>query len=350
MLVLPLDKIEPSESTVVLASVKNGSQQILNEPQNTKLIIPEKTFDTSVTRVLRQIELRDKKQSWKKEIPKKEFDSGTITRDSLWNIYTGNPGLYSAEGDTAGFGNVSYLPDSLFFEKRLSIAEKSRKPYGKEGKSIDFPEQDWLFGFVIIAWMIFASVRVGFGKYLDQLISSMVNFNVAARLYRERGYKTFYGAVRLNLLFYLVLPLSVFQIAHFYNVNLPGYPDFFLFLILFLLINGYFFIKILIYRVVGSIVMLKEEANESDFNIQLYYKALGIFLLPVVTIHAIGKEIAVITVWISISLIGIFYFASVVRSIYIGNKKGISIFYLILYLCILEILPLMIIFKILTKE
>ena len=115
-------------------------------------------------------------------------------------------------------------------------------------------------------------------------------------------------------------------------------------------LNGYFFLKIFLYRVIGSIVMLKEEIAESNYHMQMYYKALGVFLLPVVTIHAVGNEIRYITVWIMVITIVLFYLASLVRSIYIGNRKGISIFYLILYLCMLEILPLILIFKILTKE
>ena len=97
-------------------------------------------------------------------------------------------------------------------------------------------------------------------------------------------------------------------------------------------------------------MVLGEEVEESVYNMDIYYKVLGVFLLPVVTFHAIGNKFNEITLWIMAILIGLFYLASVIRSIYIGNRKGISIFYLILYLCMLEILPLVLIFKILTRE
>jgi len=44
-------------------------------------------------------------------------------------------------------------------------------------------------------------------------------------------------------------------------------------------------------------------------------------------------------------LIVIFYLMSIIRSIYFAVREGISIFYLILYLCTLEILPILLVVK-----
>ena len=326
MLVLPMDKIAPSESMYTPTLVKTRQQQVLKDKQIHKLIIPRKTFDTSMNRVFQQIEQRDKIMALRKAWLKKQHESQVVTRDSLYNIYAGNPGLYSTEGDTIGFGNVPYLSDSLFHVRQNTITEKSGKPYGIEGKMINLPKQDWVLGIVLIAWIIFASVKIGFSKYLNQLIGGLVNYGISTRLYRERSYKTMYGAIRLNFLFYLVLPLSAFQILHYYNIDLPGYHDFFLFLILLIVINAYFFIKIILNRMIGSMVMLKDEVDESVYHMQMYYKVLGVFLLPVVTLHAVADNVRDVTIWIMVIIIALFYFGSVIRSIYIGNRKGISIF------------------------
>jgi len=281
---------------------------------------------------------------------KKLYVEEPIVKDQLWNIYTGNPGFYATEGDNVNFGTVLTLSDSAFLEARRTVVEKTIKPYGIPGKELIIPNQDWILGIILIFWMIFASVRAGFLKYLGQLFLSTVNFSAATRLYQERGYKTMYGALRLDLIFHLILPLSVFQIAGFFKVNIPGYPDVLFFLALLLIINGYLFTKILLMRVAGSIVMLKEQTEETVFNIKLYYKALGLILLPIVTIHAVLSETNFITIWIMSGVIAIMYMAAVIRSIYVGNRKDISIFYLILYLCTLEILPLLLIFKLMSSE
>jgi hypothetical protein len=100
----------------------------------------------------------------------------------------------------------------------------------------------------------------------------------------------------------------------------------------------------------GSIIMLKEQTEETVFNTRLYYKALGLVLLPIVTIHAIIAETNFITIWVMAALIVIMYVATVIRTIYLGNRKDISFFYLILYLCTLEILPLLLVFKLISAQ
>jgi hypothetical protein len=326
---------------------QKGQQQVLTDTQKSKLIIPKKSFDTSSTNILRQIDQRDREQTAHKNYFKEKQPISTKP-DSLWNIYTGNPGYYSTEGDTIGFGNVEYLPDSIFQEQIRATTVKSTKPYGLEGKMLRIEREDWLLGVLLLAWILFASIRVGFNKYLDLLMGSLVKVSVATRLYNERGYKKLYGAIRLNFIFYLVVPLAVYQIMRFYHVSIPGLSGILVFLILFIGINGFFLLKSLIYRAISSVIMIEEEIDESTFNIFLFYKGLGLFLLPIVTIHAIEQRVTFVTVLVMMFLIALFYFVSILRSIYIGIRKGISIFYLILYLCLLEILPLFVIFKIMT--
>jgi hypothetical protein len=291
-----------------------------------------------------------KKQLKKEVSQKRSYSEEPITRDATWNIYTGNPGIYITGGDTANFGNVAAISDSTFINAPRIIVPKTIKPYGIVGKELIIPNQDWVLGIILIFWMIFASVRVGFLKYLGQIFVSLVNLRAANRLYQQSGYKTMFGAVRLDIIFHLILPLSIFQIASYFKIDIPGYPAILLYLAILLIINGYLYTKILLFRMAGSIVMLKEQTEETVFNTRLYYKALGLVLLPIVTIHAILSETNFITILVMAGLIIIMYIATVIRTIYLGNRKDISFFYLILYLCTLEILPLLLVFKLISAQ
>jgi hypothetical protein len=287
----------------------------------------------------------------KKELPqKKTYSEEPVVKDAFWNIYSGNPGYYTTDGDTINFGTVTSLSDSAFFETQRDVAPKLVKPYGFVGKQRVSPGQDWILGVILILWMIFASVRAIFPKYMSQIFVSIIDFGAATRLFRQRGYKTIFGAVRLDVIFHLILPLSAFQIAVYNKMGMEGFHPVFLYLGLLLISNGFLFIKILLYRLVGSIAMLKEETDELIFNIRLYYKVLGLILLPFVTIHAIHPETNFITVVVMAGLMLMMYIATIMRSIYLGHQKDISIFYLILYLCTLEILPLLLIFKLISAS
>jgi hypothetical protein len=341
---------EISQAFVASATVKTTGKQGVRKatPQiGTRAKAKTAVMSTAKTEIKGKLT----KNQFKKEVfQKKSYNEESVTKDATWNIYTGNPGIYITGGDTANFGNVTTLSDSAFLQARHTIVPKTIKPYGIVGKELIIPNQDWILGIILIFWMIFASVRVGFLKYLGQLFTSIVNFSAATRLYQQRGYKTMYGAVRLDLIFHFILPLSVFQIASFYKIDIPGYPSILFFLALLLVINGYLFAKILLCKLAGSIVMLKDQTEESVFNIRLYYKALGLLLLPIATVHVVNSQTNFITIWIMGALILIMYFANVMRTIYLGIRKDISIFYLILYLCTLEILPLLLVYKLISTE
>jgi hypothetical protein len=344
MFVSPLVEKEISNVVVAELSARNGqkTQQTLNGSRAVRVSNGSKGNTTKS--IL-------SKNQFKKEVPlKKSYTEEPVNKDETWNIYSGNPGYYTTQGDTVYFGTVTSLSDSAFVEAQHNIVPKTLKPYGFVGKELILPNQDWILGVIIILWMIFASVRAIFPQYLQQIFVSVVNFGSAARLFRQRGYKTIFGAVRLDLIFYLILPLSIFQIAGYFRIGIDGYHPVFLFLALFLIINGFLFIKIMLYRFVGSIAMLKEQTDESIFNIRLYHKVLGAILLPLSTIHAILPETNFITIWIMAGLVVMVYLTSVIRSFYLGHQKDISILYLILYLCTLEILPLLLIFKLMGTE
>ena len=348
MFVFPLVANESPEASTALLTGLSGRQPVVKATPKTKVEGKEKVVNGKQTKTSVKGKLTKLKNG--KESFRNTYTEEPVVKDSLWNIYTGNPGFYVTEGDTVNFGHITTLSDSAFLEVQRTIIPTTIKPYGFVGKELVLPNQEWILGLILILWMIFASVRVRFLQYLSQLFTSLVNFNAATRLFHQRGYKIMFGALRLDFIFHLIVPLSVYQIATFYKVDIPGLPPIFFFFALLLIINLYFFTKILLYRVAGSIVMLKDQTEESVFNIKLYYKALGICLLPIVTIHAIIPETNIITIWVMAALIVIMYISTAIRSIYLGNRKDISIFYLILYLCTLEILPLLLIFKLMSTE
>ncbi len=348
MFVFDLVEKEISEVLVADATVQTGQQTVRKAAPQKQTAVKVKSVLTSSTKTItkgKPINDQPKKEFFQKKL----YTEEPVVYDASLNIYTGNPGLYITAGDTLNFGNVTTVSDSAFLQARHQGIPKSTKPYGFAGKELIVPNQDWVLGIILIIWMIFGSVRVGFLKYLGQLFVSLVNFSAATRLFQQRGYKTMYGSVRLDFIFHLILPLSVYQIATFFKMDIPGYPSILFFLVLLLVINGYLFTKILLYQLAGSILMLKEQTEESVFNIRLYYKALGLILLPIVTVHAVIAETNFITIWVMAGLIIIMYIANVIRTIYLGIRKDISIFYLILYLCTLEILPLLLVFKLISR-
>jgi hypothetical protein len=262
------------------------------------------------------------------------------------NIFTGNPGIYQTEGDTLNFWSLTPFPvDSTSLE--IAIVEQPDKPYGFDGKPMKSAGQDWTFFLILIGWTVFASLSFGFSKYIVQVFQSVVNFSAASRLYRERGYSSNFGIFRLNVIFYLFLPFAIYLIARDNGMSM-GSTGIELFLLVFVAANAYFMIKVLIYKLLGSVFSQRETTGELVFNMMLYHNVLGLVLLTIATIHSLVPGFGIFAMFIVPSLILIFYLMSIVRSIYFAIRVGISIFYLILYLCALEILPILLVIKLAT--
>ncbi|MCL4482137.1 MAG: DUF4271 domain-containing protein [Bacteroidetes bacterium] len=265
-------------------------------------------------------------------------------RDLSINIYTGNPGFYTTEGDTLNLWSFTPVPvDSS--SVKIAVVEQPVKPYGFVGKPMKTTGQDWTFFLVLIGWTIFASLRFGFSKYMVQVFQGVFNFSSASRLYRERGYNSNFGLFRLNLIFYLFLPFPIYLIARDNGMSLMGFSGIEFYLIVLVVVNAYFLLKILLYRILGSVFSQREATGELIFNMMLFNNVLGLILLPVATIHLFIPRFGPFSIFIVPGLIIIFYLLSLVRSIYFAIREGISIFYLILYLCALEILPILLVVK-----
>jgi hypothetical protein len=272
-----------------------------------------------------------------------ENQGGGVDRDLSVNIFTGNPGIYQADGDTLNFWSLTPVPVDSTAVLKVAV-EQPGKPYGFDGKPIKSVGQDWTFFLVLIGWTIFASLQFGFSKYILQVFQSVVNYGASSRLYRERGYNSNFGVFRLNVVFFLFLPFPIYLIARDNGMTV-GSSGIEFFLIVFAVVNGYFMLKIFLYKMLGSIFSQKESTGELVFNMMLYHNVLGLILLPVATIHLLVPGFGIISMFLVPSLIVIFYLMSIFRSIYFAIRQGISIFYLILYLCALEILPILLVAK-----
>lgn len=297
------------------------------------------TTGISKTKVQQRAEMRNKANALM-QMDDQEQGTG---RDLSVNIYTGNPGIYHAEGDTLNFW--SFTPVEIEAVSTAMAVEQPGKPYGFEGNKMPEAGQDWPFLLVLVGWSIFASLRFGFSKYIVQVFQSIFNYSVAARLYRERGYSSNFGVFRLNLIFFLFVPFPIYLIAKDNGVSLMGFSGIEFYLIVFAVVNAYFLLKLFLYKILGSVFSQRETTGELVFNMMLFNNVLGLVLLPVSTIHSMVPGFGIVSLFLVPGLIVLFYLMSIIRSIYFAIREGISIFYLILYLCALEILPILLVTK-----
>jgi hypothetical protein len=120
-----------------------------------------------------------------------------------------------------------------------------------------------------------------------------------------------------------------------------------LYLFCFGAVLAYFLIKKMAYFLLGSVFEGTNETNEYLFNLDNYNRAAGIILFPIITLIAFyPKQDPTFPMFLGGLTVLAFYILLLQRGIAILLKKQFSIFYLFLYLCSLEFLPLLLIYKI----
>lgn len=205
---------------------------------------------------------------------------------------------------------------------------------------------DWLAILFLLSMVLLVSIKVAYSKYITGLFQSVINYPTAFRLFREGNYPIMHGTTRLELFFYLVFGIFVYQMLNFTQYRVANLGLLFYLKVLGFLIL-YFFLKKTVYSALGSVFNAAGETAEFLFNVNNFNRALGISMFPVVALVAyFPSGNPEFIAYFGILLTMVFYLLLLKRGISILLKKQFSIFYLFLYLCTLEFLPLLLIYKV----
>ena len=209
-------------------------------------------------------------------------------------------------------------------------------------------QQDWFTIVIFIAIALFASVRHAFGNYLANLFHSLVNYSTASRMYRERNVSLSQGEIRLEIFSYFVFGLFFYQVAYHFNLNLP-FTGFLKYVFSLALVTSFLLLKKFIYLITGFIIENSQETGEFIYNINNHIRVMGILALPIVALIAWAPVSTPYPLFITgLTIMSFLYLILLWRGMIIFLKKQFSIFYLFLYLCTLEILPLLLAVKLIT--
>jgi len=245
------------------------------------------------------------------------------------------------------FDYQKHLIQPLPYDSLYTVLKKVEVVF--PGKKVPRSNPDWLVGVLLISFLLFASVRLIFNKYLSQLIQSTVNYSTFTRSFRERYFNLFHASFRLDLVFSMILALFGYQFLNTYKIHLGASKTYYTYLICLGIVIGYFLLKKTLYYIIGILTESKPEVQEYLFSITVYNRVLGLFLMPVTaTIAFIPLTQVEPILYAGLAIIAIFYLLSLFRGGKIFLRKHFSISYLILYLCTLEFLPLILIYVLLS--
>jgi hypothetical protein len=219
---------------------------------------------------------------------------------------------------------------------------------GEKGKFITSYQNDWMIGVLLFALILLAILKFSFSKFLFRVFDSLLNSQSSSNLLLEKNLRNMRGSIFLNLLFYVNFTLFIVQfLIYILSLNQDHHNLVFFFYSFAGLIAFYHF-KFLFIRFIGYVFNGIKESKEYLHTISIYNKNLGVFLLPItISVPFVAQYATPSLLKAGLVLTLIFYFLRLFRGIKILFRQHVTIFYMILYLCGLEILPLLMIYKLL---
>lgn len=207
-------------------------------------------------------------------------------------------------------------------------------------------QTDWMVMVILLSFFSIAWVRFYYDNFLVVTLNSTTNSQVADKMFRERNTLTARVSFVLNTVFIINSALFICQILHHFKLQIFNFSELTGFFIILLAIVVAHLIKYLVYKIFGFLFMIDKLISIFIHNLFVYNKTLGLALIPVVTaIPFLEERFRSIAIYIGVICFILTYCAQIIRGLKIILYNNIYKYYLILYLCALEILPLLVVYK-----
>jgi len=249
------------------------------------------------------------------------------------------------DGDTLSdqdqeFANQTTLPQ-LFEGHVLRPVNASPLPLARR-------TPDWFTLTLVFVVLSFTWIRVFYAKIFKQLISAFFSNSISNQVVRDENILVQRASILMSFVFYLTASLFIYQVSVYYNWDYPFLGEGFLrFLVVCLIVAFAYSFKMVLLKALGEVFELDRPVASYIFNIFLINNMLGLILIPVVVITAFVVTYSTgLIIQAGVALVIIAFIYRLVRAFTIWmTLPGVSLFYLILYFCTLEIAPLVIIVK-----
>jgi len=309
-------------------------------------------------------EVEEYKQKYLLSTKRKTVKATEITVDTTCNwciaeSTTLNTNLLqlSLENETAFFEPLLY--NKLFYEREIAkptlvFIETVPNSNHKEVKNISPKPRvnttaplDWILFPLLLLLIISVLIKHFYNKHLDNIFKSFTFYYSATKQNKE----SFLNARRifaiLDFTYFIAISIGVviaFNIIPGFSYG--GLTPMLLAVIVFGGVLSFRLFQIIANKIIGYLSNSISHLDVLFFHRLVFTRVFGVVAVPFVFIMAYGKGIPQsISFYALASLFIIMLILRFFRSLKVFLNKGFSIFYFILYLCALEIIPVLIVFK-----
>jgi hypothetical protein len=241
-----------------------------------------------------------------------------------------------------------------FTAKNKSLAAETREVIKRKLKpGEDLPGRmfhyDWILPVILLSVMIFGIIKSESLKMITGLLRFVSFRGINEPASRDLNSIYQWQSTILNFASFINISIFAFFAVTWFDLSFQTFRPYIIWIIILAIIVGAVTIRHLICIIIGNMSGEKEVFREYLVSIYQGYRLSGILLLVVSILIAYTDFIQVKTlIYIGFSAFSLQYLIRVLRLFIIFINRHVSIFYLILYLCALEILPVVILVKYVT--
>ena len=272
----------------------------------------------------------------KVSIPLKEFNFTTRNKPSFDFKYF----------DFIGVDKTNYTT-SIF--KNHELKRFSSGPINRESHS-----QDWVLIVILFSLLSISWLKVFHYKKLNQYFNIFLKERISGQVLREERPFSEQASIQMFVSGLFSLSLYFFQVITSSHLNVQASQDnggmLYVKILCFLLVL--FSVKILSLKLLGHIFLLQKMATEYIYTILLFFNILGVLVLPLtIALQYVPVYTSLYFICFGAVLIALVFLYGLYRGLIIGiGNSTVSNFYLFIYLCTLEILPLLIVFNLILNN
>ena len=244
----------------------------------------------------------------------------------------------------------SLKTDSAKINTQKKVVQKKNAVVLMQGMQRNVPDRDIVFYILIFLLFFLGLVKTSFPKYVNHIFSLSFQATFRQTQTRDQMAQNFFPAFMLNLLFVLCGGLFITQFAQYKNWSTLPFWQLFVYSTIILLVI--YIIKYAVISFTGWVFNAKDAAAEYRFVVFLINKLLAILLIPLLFFIAysgsyVQNIFTTIVICLAVFSLAVRYLVSLAR---IRKNLSVTAFHFFVYLCAVEIMPLLVIYKLLFQK
>lgn len=264
------------------------------------------------------------------------------------SVATPPPVIYYPYDTAALLRQLDFRPFSYDSITRISPTKSAVQ----QQSTFHVETHDLVLPILCLIMLIYVTwIRYTFNRELRENITVLLNGNLGQQIYRDREFSANIFKFVTFLNFALSIGVLIFLVMRQFEVPMPFDANAYNILSF---IAGFSLLYVLrgwIYRILGAIFRISPTLQFFRFNALVIYHLLGILLLPFLLLAAFSDPpVSQGALYAALGLVGLAFLIRLVKGLNAALTTGtLRILYFLLYICALEVAPLLIAFRFLTS-